>query len=76
MPSTSAVTGGVGRLAKASGGLARVAKHLDSQGDSTEVSLTLVQEGKTHVITRNLADHNNALVNGKVTPHGRRSSGC
>lgn len=63
-----AVTGGVGRLAKAPGGLARVAKHLDSQSDSTEVSLTLEREGKTHVITRNLADHNNALVNGKATP--------
>lgn len=63
-----AVTGGVGRLAKAHGGLARVAKHLDSQGDPTEVSLTLEREGKTHVITRSLADHNNALVNGKATP--------
>jgi exonuclease SbcC len=63
-----AVTGGVGRLAKAPGGLARVAKHLDSQSDPTEVSLTLEREGKTHVITRNLADHNNALVNGKATP--------
>jgi len=63
-----AVTGGVGRLAKAPGGLARVAKHLDSQSDPTEVSLTLEREGKTHVITRNLADHNNALVNGKTTP--------
>lgn len=63
-----AVTGGVGRLAKAPGGLARVAKHLDSQSESTEVSLTLEREGKTHVITRNLADHNNALVNGKTTP--------
>lgn len=63
-----AVTGGVGRLAKAPGGLARVAKHLDSQSESTEVSLTLEREGKTHVITRNLADHNNALVNGKATP--------
>ncbi|NYT60424.1 AAA family ATPase [Alcaligenaceae bacterium] len=63
-----AVTGGVGRLAKAPGGLARVAKHLDSQNDPTEVSLTLEREGKMHVITRNLADHNNALVNGKTTP--------
>lgn len=63
-----AVTGGVGRLAKAPGGLARVAKHLDSQSDSTEVSLTLEREGTTYVITRNLADHNNALVNGKATP--------
>jgi exonuclease SbcC len=63
-----AVTGGVGRLTKAPGGLARVAKHLDSQSDPTEVSLTLEREGKTHVITRNLADHNNALVNGKASP--------
>lgn len=63
-----AVTGGVGRLAKAPGGLARVVKHLDSQSDSTEVSLTLEREGKTYVVTRNLADHNNALVNGKATP--------
>ena len=63
-----AVTGGVGRLAKASGGLARVAKHLDSQADHTEVSLTLAREGKTHVITRSLADPNNALVDGKATP--------
>lgn len=62
-----AVTGGVGRLAKAPGGLARVAKHLDSQGASTEITLTIEREGKTHVITRNLADHNNALVDGKAT---------
>lgn len=63
-----AVTGGVGRLAKAPGGLTRVAKHLDSQSDPTEVSLTLEREGKTHVITRSLADPNNALVDGKATP--------
>lgn len=63
-----AVTAGIGRLAKAPGGLARVAKHLDSQNDPTEVSLTFEREGKTHVITRNLADHNNALVDGKATP--------
>jgi len=62
-----AVTGGVRRLAKAPGGLARVAKHLDSQGDPTEVSLTLEREGKTYEITRNLADHTSALVDGKVT---------
>ncbi|QJE00013.1 AAA family ATPase [Massilia forsythiae] len=62
-----AVTGGVGRLAKAPGGLARVAKHLDSQSDPTEVTLTIEREGETHVVTRNLADHNNALVDGKVT---------
>lgn len=62
-----AVTGGVGRLAKAPGGLARVAKHLDSQSDPTEVTLTFEREGETRVVTRNLADHNNALVDGKVT---------
>ncbi|NUA30541.1 AAA family ATPase [Cupriavidus basilensis] len=63
-----AVTGGVGRLAKASSGLGRIAKHLDSLDDPTEVSLTIEREGKTHVITRNLADQNNALVNGRATP--------
>lgn len=63
-----AVTGGVGRLAKAPGGLARVAKHLDSQSDPSEVSLTFEREGKTHVITRNLADPNNASLDGKATP--------
>jgi exonuclease SbcC len=61
------VTGGVGRLKKAAGGVAQAAKHLDSTGEATEVSLTLVREGKEHVITRNLADLNNATVNGKVT---------
>lgn len=63
-----AVTGGVGRLAKAHDGLVRVAKHLDSQSDSTEVTLTIEREGETYVITRNLADPNYALVNGKATP--------
>lgn len=62
------VTGGVGRLARVPGELARIAKHLDSQSDPTEVSLTLEREGETHVITRNLADQNNALVDGKATP--------
>lgn len=62
------VTGGVGRLAKASGGLAKAAKHLDSSGnESTTVTLTLERDGQPHVITRNLADHNNAEVDGKVT---------
>ncbi|MGX9717103.1 AAA family ATPase [Janthinobacterium lividum] len=62
-----AVTGGVGRLAKTSGGLATAAKHLDSGDESTVVTLTLEREGTQHVITRNLAEHNNAQVNGKVT---------
>lgn len=62
-----AVTGGVGRLAKAPSGLVRVAKHLDGQSDLTEVSLEIEREGETHVIKRNLDDHNSALVDGKVT---------
>jgi exonuclease SbcC len=62
-----AVTGGVGRLAKASGGLAKAAKHLDSGDEATEVTLTLEREGAQHVITRNLSELNNAQVNGKAT---------
>lgn len=62
-----AVTGGVGRLKKATGGISQVGKHLDSGDEPTEISLTLVREGKEHVITRNLADLNNAKVNGKFT---------
>ena len=62
-----AVTGGVGRLAKASGGLAKAAKHLDSADESTVVTLTLEREGKQHVITRDLAEYNNAQVNGTIT---------
>lgn len=63
-----AVTGSVGRLQKAGGGLSRVAKHLDCDDDTTEVSLTLVRDGAEYVITRTLADYNNAKVNGKVLP--------
>lgn len=62
-----AVTGGVGRLARAPGGISRIAKHLDSQNDITEVVLALERDGKEYVIKRNLTDHNNALVNGKTT---------
>lgn len=61
------VTGGVGRLSKASGGLTKAAKHLDSGEESTVVTLTLEREGRQHVITRDLAEYNNAQVNGKVT---------
>lgn len=61
------VTGGVGRLAKASAGLAKTIKHLESDLDSTEVSLTLERDGEEHTITRDLLDHNNARVNGKTT---------
>jgi exonuclease SbcC len=60
-----AVTGGIGRLKKASSGLAQLAKHLDCQDDTTEVALTLVRDGKEHVITRNLANHNHATMEGK-----------
>ena len=62
-----AVTGGIGRLSSAGGGLVKLAKHLDSKDQPTEVSLTLIREGREHVITRNLADHNNAQVDGKTT---------
>jgi len=60
-----AVTGGIGRLKKASSSLAQLAKHLDCEDDSTEVALTLARDGKEHVITRNLANHNHATVDGK-----------
>lgn len=62
-----AVTGGVGRLAKASGGLAKAAKHLDSDDETTVVTLTLEREGQQHVVTRDLAEPNNAQVDGKTT---------
>jgi exonuclease SbcC len=60
-----AVTGGIGRLKKASSSLAQLAKHLDCEDDTTEVALTLVRDGKEHVITRNLASHNHATMEGK-----------
>lgn len=60
-----AVTGGIGRLKKANSSLAQLAKHLDCEDDSTEVALTLARDGKEHVITRNLANHNHATVDGK-----------
>lgn len=62
-----AVTGGVKRLEKANGGLAKAAKHLDSGAEPTVVSLTIEREGKQHVITRTLTDPTNARVDGKVT---------
>lgn len=60
-----AVTGGVGRLGKVSGGLAKAAKNLDSDNESTVVTLTLERECQQHVITRDLAEPNNAHVDGK-----------
>lgn len=62
-----AVTGGVGRLERAKGGLAKVAKHLDSEGEATEVSLTFERDGATHVITRSLDSPNDATLDGEVT---------
>lgn len=60
-----AVTGGIGRLKKASSSLAQLAKHLDCEDDTTEVALTFLRDGKEHVITRNLANHNHATMEGK-----------
>lgn len=61
------VTGSVGRLAKVSGSLIKAAKHLDSGDDPAVVSLTFEREGKMHVITRDLIEQSNALVDGRVT---------
>lgn len=61
------VTGGVGRLAKVSGGLAKAAKHLDSDNEPTVVSLTFERDGEQHVISRDLAEYNSAQVDGTVT---------
>ena len=60
-----AVTGGIGRLKKASSSLAQLAKHLDCEDDTTEVALTLVRDGKEHIITRNLANPNHATMDGE-----------
>lgn len=62
-----AVTGGVGRLEKSKGGLAKAGKHLDSKDEPTEVSLTFKRDGATQVITRNLASPNDATLNGRPT---------
>jgi exonuclease SbcC len=60
------VTGGVGRLERPNGGLSKVAKHLDSKDEPTQVSLTFERAGKTHVISRNLIAPNEATLDGKV----------
>lgn len=60
------VTGGIGRLDKASGGLSKVAKHLDSQEEPTQVSLKFESGGKEHVVTRSLSAPNDATLDGKV----------
>jgi len=60
------VTGGVGRLAKSSAGLAKAAKHLDCGDEPTKVSLTVEREGVSHIIVRDLADPNRATLDGKT----------
>lgn len=60
------VTGGVGRLDKASGGLSKVAKHLDSQDEPTQITLKFESSGREHVIVRNLSAPNDATLDGKV----------
>lgn len=63
------VTGGVGRFDKqSSSALAKIAKHLDSKDEPTQVSLTFERAGKVHVIARNLDAPNDATLDGKVTP--------
>lgn len=62
-----AVTGGIGRLdSRRSSGLSKVAKHLDSKDEPTQVSLTYERAGKTHVISRNLDAPNDATLDGKA----------
>lgn len=60
------VTGGVGRLAKSSAGLAKAAKHLDCGEEPTKVSLTFEREGVSHTIVRDLSDPNKATLDGKA----------
>lgn len=62
-----AVTGSVRRLSRASEGFDKAAKHLDSAEEPTFVSITVERDGKPHVITRDLADPNNAQIDGKAT---------
>jgi exonuclease SbcC len=62
------VTGGVGRLDRPSSGLSKIAKHLDSKDDPTQVSLTFERAGREHVISRNLNAPNDATLDGKVVP--------
>ena len=58
------VTGGVGRLAKTSAGLAKAAKHLDCGDEPTKVSLSFEREGVLHTIVRDLTDPNKATLDG------------
>lgn len=62
-----AVTGGVGRLSNARGGLAKAAKHLDSAGEPTSVTVKFEQDGQERVLVRTLSTAADATLDGHVT---------
>lgn len=62
-----AVTGGVGRLANAKGGLAKVAKNLDCGSEPTAVTVKFQQGKHERVLVRKLDSPNDALLDGKLT---------
>jgi exonuclease SbcC len=62
-----AVTGAVGRLANAKGGLAKAAKHLDSAGEPTSVTVKFEQGGQERVLVRTLSAPTEATLDGEVT---------
>ena len=61
-----AVTGGVGRLSNARGGLAKAAKHLDSTGEPTSVTVKFEQGGQERVLVRTLSSAADATLDGQV----------
>ncbi len=63
-----AVTGGVGRLSNARGGLAKAAKHLDSASEPTSVMVKFEQDGQERVLVRTLSSAADATLDGQVTP--------
>jgi exonuclease SbcC len=62
-----AVTGSVGRLANAKGGLAKVAKNLDCGSEPTAVTVKFQQGKNERVLVRKLDSPNDALLDGKLT---------
>lgn len=62
-----AVTGGVGRLANAKVGLAKLAKNLDSGAEPTAVTVKFRQGDRERVLVRKLDSPNDALLDGKPT---------
>lgn len=62
-----AVTGGVGRLSNARGGLAKAAKHLDSDGEPTSVTVKFEQGGKERILVRSLSSAADATLDGQIT---------